>query len=143
MNYGVCVSATDGIEYYGILQVVIELCYVGDNRAYKTILFKCEWFDSINGISVHDTYKLVDINHTMRHPQYDPFVPSSQVTQVYFTPYPIQGIGKKDWWAEIQMKPRATIDSLEEDIPLQVDENDNPPELEDIDIHQEGKTWQT
>ena len=33
INYGVCVKATDGKEYYGILQDVIELCYVGDNRA--------------------------------------------------------------------------------------------------------------
>ena len=37
------------------------------------------------------------------------------------------------------MKPRATIDAPEEDIPFQVDENDNLPELEDIDIDQEGE----
>ena len=87
MNYGVCVKATDGMEYYGILQDVIELCYVGDKRAYKTILFKCDWFDSINGVNVHETYKLVDVNHTKRHPKYDPYVLPSQVTQVCFTPY--------------------------------------------------------
>ena len=89
---------------------------------------------------MHDTYKLVDINHTKRHPKYGPFVLPSQVTQVCFTPHPIQGIGRKDWWPVIKMKPRATIDSPEEDIPLQVDENDNPPELKDIDIDQEGET---
>jgi len=39
----------------------------------------------------------------------------------------------------MKMKPRATIDAPEEDNPFQVDENDNPPELEDIDVDQEGE----
>jgi len=34
----------------------------------------------------------------------------------------------------MKMKPRATADAPEEDIPFQVDENENPPELEDINI---------
>jgi len=44
------VKGTDGKEYYGILQDVIELHYVGDIRPYKTILFKCDWYDCINGV---------------------------------------------------------------------------------------------
>ena len=36
------------------------------------------------------------------------------------------------------MKPRATIDPLEEEIPFQVDENDIPPTLEDINLDEEG-----
>ena len=39
----------------------------------------------------------------------------------------------------MKMKPRATIDAPEEDIPFQVHENDNPLELEDIDADQEGE----
>ena len=39
MNYGVCVKGTDGREYYGVLQDVIELQYIGDIRSYETILF--------------------------------------------------------------------------------------------------------
>jgi len=62
------VKATDGKDYYGILQDMIKLCYVGDSRPYLTILFKCDWFDSIHGVSVHETYKLVDVNHTKRYP---------------------------------------------------------------------------
>jgi len=42
MNYGVCVKATDGKEYYGILQDVIGLYYVGDNLVYFTSLVKCD-----------------------------------------------------------------------------------------------------
>ena len=77
MNYGVCVKGTDGKEYYGILQDFIELYYVGDIHPYKTILFKCDWYDCINSVVVHDTYKLVDVNHTKRYPKYDPFVLAS------------------------------------------------------------------
>jgi len=96
MNYGVCVKATDGKEYYGILEDVIEFCYVGDNRPYVTTLFKCDWFDSINGVSVHEPYKLVDVNHTKRYPKYDPFVLVSQVTQVCYLLYPSAVVGRKD-----------------------------------------------
>jgi len=40
----------------------------------------------------------------------------------------------------MKMKPRATIDAPGEDIPFQVDENDNPPpELEDINVDQKGE----
>ena len=74
MNYSMCVRGTDGKKYYGILQDVIELHFVGDIRSYKTILFKFDWYRCINGIVVHDIYKLVDVNHTKRYPKYDPFV---------------------------------------------------------------------
>jgi len=132
MNYDVYVKTTDGMKYYGILQDVIELCYVGENRTYKTISVKCDWFDSINDVSVHETYKLIDVNHTKRHLNYDPYVLPSQVTQVCFTSYPMQGTGRKDWWAVLKRKPRATIDALEEEISFQVDENDSPPNLETL-----------
>jgi len=126
MNYGVCMKGVDGKEYYGILQDVIELHYAGDIRPYKTVLFKCDWYDCINGVVVHDTYKLVDINHTKRYPKYDSFVLASQVMQVCFMPYPMKDNSRKDWWAVLKMKPRSIIDAPEEDTPFQIDENDNP-----------------
>lgn len=43
MNYGVCVHSHEGLDYYGILEDVIELVYVGNLQAYKTVLFKCNW----------------------------------------------------------------------------------------------------
>ena len=134
MNYGVCVKGTDGREYYGILLDVLELHYVGDIRPYKTILFKCDWFDCINGVVIHDTYKLVDVNHTKRYPKYDPFVLASQVTQVCYTPYPMKDNSKKDWWAVLKMKARSIIDAPEEDSPFQIDEHDDTPTLGDVDV---------
>ena len=41
---------------------------------------------------------------------------------------------RKDWWAVLQMKSRSTIDAPEEEPPFQEDENENPPNLTDIDI---------
>ena len=91
-------KAIDGKENYDILQDVIELYYVKDHGTYFTTLFKCDWFDSINGVSMHDTHKLMDVNHTKRYPKYDLFVLISQVTPVCFMSYPMQDIGRKDWW---------------------------------------------
>ena len=126
--------ATDGKECYGILQDVIQLYYVGDNRPYFTTLFKCDWFDSIHSVSVHDPYKLVDLNHTKKYPTYDPFVLVSQVTQVCYMSYSMCEIGRKDWRTVLKMKSRPIIDASKEELPFQADENDNPPNLLDIDI---------
>ena len=68
-----------GIDYFGILQEVIELKYVANSRSYKTVLFKYEWFDPIKGVSTHEQYKLVDVNQMKKYPKYDPFVLASQV----------------------------------------------------------------
>jgi len=43
-------------------------------------------------------------------------------------------IGRKDWRTVLKMKSRPTIDASEEELPFQADENDNPPNLLDIDI---------
>ena len=66
MNYGVSVRGVDGVEYYGILQEVIEVTYVGTKGCYKIVLFKCDWFDSSKGVNMHEQYKLVEINHTKK-----------------------------------------------------------------------------
>ena len=72
MNYGVCVRSVDGMEYYGFLQEVIQLTYVGAKACYKTILFKCDWFDSFKGTNIHKQYKLIEINHTRKYPKCNP-----------------------------------------------------------------------
>ena len=138
MNYGVSVKGVDGVEYYGILQEVIELTYLGTHQLYKTILFKCDWFDSVNGINMHEHYKLVDVNHTKKYPKYDPFVLAYQVTQVSFTSYLSMKNDRNQWWAVLKMKPRATIDSQMDDIaPFQEENNNNPPTLSHLDVDED------
>ena len=41
---------------------------------------------------------------------------------------------KKDWWEVLKMKSRSIIDAPEEETPFQIEENDNPPNLGDINM---------
>ncbi|XP_057247483.1 uncharacterized protein LOC125492831 [Beta vulgaris subsp. vulgaris] len=54
MNYGVCVKSHEEVNYYGILEEVIELVYHGPLEVYKTILFKYNWMDSLSGLNISD-----------------------------------------------------------------------------------------
>ena len=46
----------------------------------------------------------------------------------------MKGNSKKDWSTVLKMKPRSIIDAPKEETPFQIDENDNPINLGDIDI---------
>jgi len=138
MNYGVSVKGVDGVEYYGILEEVIELTYLGNGCLYKTILFKCDWFDFINGLNVHQHYKLVDVNHTRKYPKYDPFVLAYQATQVCFAPYSSMKNDRNHWWVVFKIKPRATIDAQVDETPFKEDNNDNPSILAELDMDEEA-----
>ncbi|XP_074300489.1 uncharacterized protein LOC141631763 [Silene latifolia] len=83
LNNGVCVSSTEGVDYYGTLDEVIELTYTGDHGSYVAILFKCDWLDnSARGMVIHEQYKLVDVNRKRKYTKYEPFVLAYQVEQV-------------------------------------------------------------
>ncbi|XP_021733410.1 uncharacterized protein LOC110700211 [Chenopodium quinoa] len=111
MNNGVCVSSEDGGEYFGILVDIIELVYTGPKRQYKTILFKCNWMDYGRGMTIHEQYKLIDVNHTKKYPKYDPFVLSYQVAQVYYTSYPSLKRDRVQWWSVFKTQARSVVDA--------------------------------
>ena len=46
-------------DYYGMLQDIIKLTYGGGNQI---ILFKCHWFDNINGIKKVHKWGGININ---------------------------------------------------------------------------------
>lgn len=54
MNYGVCIRSVDGVEYYGMLQEVIEGTYARTKGCYMIVLFECDWFDSSKGVNVYE-----------------------------------------------------------------------------------------
>ncbi|XP_074321483.1 uncharacterized protein LOC141658307 [Silene latifolia] len=83
LNNGVCVSSTEGADYYGTLDEVIELTNTGDHGSYVAILFKCDWLDnSARGMVIHEQYKLVDVNRKRKYTKYEPFVLAYQVEQL-------------------------------------------------------------
>ena len=74
-----CIKGTnytiDEIDYYDQLQEVVELEYLGW-LIKMTVLFKCEWFDITPNVKtrIHNQYKLVDVNHTIRYEHDEQFV---------------------------------------------------------------------
>lgn len=126
MNYGVGVISEEEIDYFGILEEVIELVYLGTVNVFKTVLFKCNWMDSLNGMNIHEQYRLVDVNHSKKYPAYDPFVLAHQVYQVYFTSYPSLKKDKSQWWAVFKTKARSSVDAPIDESIFQVDIAETP-----------------
>lgn len=137
MNYGVCAKLFNGSEYYGILQEIIELVYHGVTTCYRTILFKCDWMDSGMGINVHEKYKLVEVNHTMKLPRYDPFVLANGVQQVYFTAHPSTKNDRDHWWAVFKIKKRSIIDVVADYEAFQEEVDENPLSLPEVEEDEE------
>lgn len=114
MNSGVCIKDTNYSTYendfYGQLIEVVELEYPG-LPIKKTVLFKCEWFDtSSSGTVVHADYKLVSINHNRKYNRYEPFVLAKQAIQVYYCSYPSLARSKSDWWAVCKIRTRSNVE---------------------------------
>ncbi|GLT24991.1 hypothetical protein SLA2020_001500 [Shorea laevis] len=111
MNSGVCVT-DGGFDYYGMLEEVIELEYLGSKHKQRVVLFKCDWYDITpgRGVVVDQNHHLVDINPKFKLRTYEPFILASQAQQVYYTQYPSMNSRRKGWWAVIKTKARRYIE---------------------------------
>ncbi|KAH0696514.1 hypothetical protein KY290_013884 [Solanum tuberosum] len=89
------------IEYYGVIQEIIEVRYSGwPNK--KIVLFRCEWFDpSHRGTKVDHQYNIIEVKHTKKYRSYDPFIIAQHAKQVYYASYPLRR-DKADWWVVIK-----------------------------------------
>ena len=118
MNSGICVKASgsgdDRLDFYGLLEEIIELEYIGDPCNQKIVLFKGRWFDPTpRGTKlVHRKYDYVDVNHKKLYQKYEPFILAQQVVQVYYADYPGAKRDRVDWWAVCKTKPRGAIEEL-------------------------------
>ncbi|WMV50969.1 hypothetical protein MTR67_044354 [Solanum verrucosum] len=101
------------IEYYGVIQEIIEVRYSGwPNK--KIVLFRCEWFDpSHRGIKVDHQHNIIEVKHTRKYRSYDSFIIVQHAKQVYYASYPLRR-DKADWWVVIKSKPvgRIEIDNV-------------------------------
>jgi hypothetical protein len=50
----------------------------------ELVLFYCYWFDPTQGVRHTDNLGLVEVKHTSRLSNFDPFVMAGQVTQLYY-----------------------------------------------------------
>ena len=128
INSGVFVKGvTDGGEddFYGFVKHIYELVYSYLDSENKVVLFFCDWYDpSTRGTKIDKTYGTVEIRMDRRYKEYDPFIMSHIVRQVYYVPYPSIVPRKRGWSVVIKTKPLSHIDTddLVEDVAYQVDE---------------------
>ncbi|KAK6786515.1 hypothetical protein RDI58_015040 [Solanum bulbocastanum] len=97
------------IEYYGVIQEIIEVRYSGWPKK-KNILFWCGWFDpSHRGTKMDHQHNIIEVKHTRKYRSYDPFIIAQNVKQVYYASYPLCR-DKDDWWVVIKSKPTGRIE---------------------------------
>jgi hypothetical protein len=112
-NSGVCVTSFDesnnALEYYGVIEDIIKIEWEGSMKL-ELVLFDCSWFDPTpNGLRHTEDLGLVEINHTLRLSNFDPFVMASQVTQVYYMSYPCKNKELSPWWVVNHVAPHGCV----------------------------------
>ncbi|KAL0392831.1 UNVERIFIED_CONTAM: hypothetical protein Sradi_2505900 [Sesamum radiatum] len=91
MDSRICVESSSYTDkendFYGIIEEIIQLTYPLILNLH-IMLFKYRWVDPIQGMKVHPSYHLVDVNFKKLYQKDDPFILAQQAVQVYFTEYP-------------------------------------------------------
>ena len=104
-NSGVLV-ALDGIKYYERLTDILEVDYLG---SYKVVVYRCDWVDIVTEIEYSGSRTRVSFSnliHTSRFLTDEPFVISSQATQVFY----VKDKSKNGWNYVVETKPRDLFD---------------------------------
>ncbi|PWA72900.1 hypothetical protein CTI12_AA264830 [Artemisia annua] len=85
-NIDICVKGSvynDGVsDYYGMLDEVLEAEYHSESARSVVALFKCHWFNPVQGIKVNQKHGLVDIKYKSKLHINDLYVLASQLVQV-------------------------------------------------------------
>ena len=103
-NSGVLVRGDDENtekEYYGVLEDILELSYVGNRKVY---LFRCHWWDVARlgrGYKI-DNYGFTSVNIHGSLNTNEPYVLASQAEQVFY----VENIVEKDWLFVVKTTPR-------------------------------------
>ena len=118
INSGVCIKginySTSESDYYGVLQEIIELEYLG-LPLKRTVLFNCQWYHPTPNVGtvVHPVYNIIDVNTRRKYAKYEPFILAAQAHQVYFCTYPSKRRDKINWVAVCKVTARSDVDFLE------------------------------
>lgn len=136
-NSGVVVKGDHNgteINFFGVLNDVIELSYVGNNKVY---IFKCDWWDVGHRSRIHiDEFDILSVNVTRTWYKDDPYILASQAEEVIYIPDTKFG---KNWRVVERMQPRNLYD---ENVMIAVGDEANEPfqqeECSDIGIEAPG-----
>ncbi|XP_019240549.1 PREDICTED: uncharacterized protein LOC109220542 [Nicotiana attenuata] len=109
-NSGVWVKGEGDVDYYGVLQEILELEYAVGWPKKKLVLFRCKWYDPTpnRGTKVHAQYNIVEIKHTGQYRVYGPFIIVQKVKQVYYAPYPLSK-NKSAWRVILKTNPVGRV----------------------------------
>jgi hypothetical protein len=118
----------DGVEYYGIIEEIIELCF-GSTNPLKLVLFKCHWFHPISGVRRSPNIGLVEVKKASILPGKEPFIVAQQATQVYYVPYPCKSTRSLvDWNVVYKLPPHIKLPTPSDEA-YNIDPNTNVEEF--------------
>lgn len=107
-NTGVCTTARDGVEYYGIIEEIYELTFHGC-KPLKPVIFKCHWFDP-NEVRRTPNLGLVEIRPSSVYSGDDVYIVAQQATQVYYLSYPCKTDERlKGWHVVYKVSPHGKL----------------------------------
>ncbi|KAF7802522.1 uncharacterized protein G2W53_041633 [Senna tora] len=134
-------DSDDSKEYYGVLEHVYELSYIGNRKVY---LFKCTWWDVARlgrGYKI-DKYGFVSVNTHCSLNTNEPFVLASQAEQVFY----VKEIMDEDWLFVVKISPRdlfnmpngdELIGDEQEEASEQLQIESNVQSNDEIDVNEE------
>lgn len=95
------------IDFYGILQEVLEIEYLGENK--RVLVFKCDWFmvGDKKGLRIDKESKVRSVNTSKKWYIDQPYILASQAKQVFYAPNLKLG---KNWYVVQSSAPRALYD---------------------------------
>ncbi|XP_042958085.1 uncharacterized protein LOC122293618 [Carya illinoinensis] len=133
-NSGVLVTGdqdTDNVDFYGIINDVVELHYMGGRRVY---LFSCDWFDvgaKKRGVRVDDHLTSLNMNRTWNKDE--PYVLACQASQCFY----IRDLREKGNWYVVQKYNNRNVYDIP---PVQRVLESIDGELSDDDAYQENES---
>lgn len=109
-NSGIVVKGEHGnnvIDFYGMLQDIFEVQYLGDNK--KTLIFECDWYkvDDVRGLQVDKECGIISVNFSKKWYQDQPYILASQANQVFYVPDIKLGT---NWYIVQSFSPRTLFD---------------------------------
>jgi hypothetical protein len=98
-NSGVSTTDDNGRPYYGVLEEILELCYL---RGRKVVLFRCKWFKTDKqGLVTKDN--LTSINTRSDWFKDDQYLLATQANQVFYLDDPVKRRGESGkYWKVVQ-----------------------------------------
>ena len=132
VNTGVFTPGQDNVDYYGRLQNVYELKFAKGPHHLTLVVFRCHWFDPVDGLRTTPSIGLVEVRPSTTYPRSDVFVVAHQATQVYYLPYPCQKEELQGWEVVFKVSPHGKLPMPNED-----DYNNINPITYEGDFYQE------